>query len=108
MSAYCPHCAGTVLAYISRLERKILVNQQETLDLLNSVQATVDKIGVESTATLQHVTDLEAALANQGANSPEVDAALAKLKASTQAIDDLVPDVAAAASSNTGAEGSST
>lgn len=61
---------------------------------LNAVTAQLAKIGTESSKTLQKVTDLEAAIANAGNTTPEVDAALAALKTQAQVVDDLVPDAA--------------
>ncbi len=63
---------------------------------LKAVQDQVDKVGAETTATLAKVGELEALLANQpGGTSPEVDAAMAALKASVKVVDDLVADPAA-------------
>lgn len=59
---------------------------------LEAVTAQVAKIGTETSATLQKVTDLEAALAASGGTTPEVDAAMAALKAQVKLVDDLVPD----------------
>lgn len=71
----------------------IMVTQAELAQSLNDLTAQVAKIGVETSATLQKVKDLEAAIAAGGGTTPEVDAALAALKTQAQATDDLVPDV---------------
>lgn len=59
---------------------------------LEAVTAQVAKIGTETSATLQKVTDLEAALAAAGGTTPEVDAAMVALKAQVKLVDDMVPD----------------
>ena len=69
-----------------------MATQNELATELSTVTAAVQKIGVETSATLQKVADLEAALANGGMTSPEVDAAVAALKAQVQVVDDLIPD----------------
>lgn len=73
--------------------RTIMATQAELAQALNDLTAQVAKIGTETSATLQKVTELEAALAAAGGTTPEVDAALAALKTQAQATDDLVPDV---------------
>lgn len=59
---------------------------------LRTVKAQVAKIGVETGATLQKVIDLEAIIAAGGTVTPEVEQALADLKAQAQATDDMIPD----------------
>lgn len=76
---------------LTKLE-KMMATQAELAASLAAVSAQVSKIGTESSATLQKVADLEAALAAAGNTTPEVDAALAALKAQVQVVDDLVPD----------------
>lgn len=69
--------------------------QAEIAQGLTTLTAQVAKVGAESTKTLQKVTDLEAALANQDNVSPELQSAFDALKAQVQAVDDLIPDVPA-------------
>ena len=69
-----------------------MATQAELAASLAVVSAQVTKIGVETSATLAKVAELEAALANAGNTSPEVDAALEALKAQVQVVDDLVVD----------------
>lgn len=80
----------------SLLERteSIMGSQAQLATDLAGVSAQVAKIGTETSVTLQKVIDLEAALANAGNTTPEVDAAMAALKAQVQLVDDLVPDAA--------------
>lgn len=66
--------------------------QAELASSLTAISEQVAKIGVESGKTLEKVTALEDALRNAGNTTPEVDAALAALKAQVQIVDDLVPD----------------
>jgi len=75
----------------------IMASQEQLAADLNALTAQVAHIGSETSATLQKVVELEAALAAAGATTPEVDAALAALKAQAQATDELVPDAAPAA-----------
>lgn len=70
----------------------IMATQTELAAELRNVTTQIAKIGVETGKTLQKVIDLEAALAAGGTTTPEVDAALADLKAQAQLTDDLVPD----------------
>lgn len=75
---------------------KIMATQAELAQSLTDLTVQVNKIGEESKATLQKVTDLETALANAATAgqtvAPEVQAAFDALKASVQAVDDLVPN----------------
>lgn len=72
---------------------QIMASQQQLVADLNTVTAQVAKIGEETAKTLAKVTELEAALANAGSTTPEVDEALSALKAQAQLTDDMVPDV---------------
>jgi hypothetical protein len=72
--------------------RKIMADQAELVIALASISGQVAKIGTETAATLQKVADLEAALANAGEVSPEVQAAVDALRAQVQTVDDLVAD----------------
>jgi hypothetical protein len=74
----------------------IVTTQAELAAALSELKSTIDKIGTESTTTLQKVTDLETALANAGNVDPAVQEAFDALKASVKAVDDLVPDAPAA------------
>lgn len=73
-----------------------MATQEQLAADLNTVTAQVAKIGTETSATLQKVIDLEAVIAAGGGTTPEVDAAVAALKAQAQLTDDLVPDAAPA------------
>ena len=55
------------------------------------VKEQVSKIGVETSVTLQKVADLEAALANQGSVTPELQSAFDALKVQVTVVDDLIP-----------------
>lgn len=66
-----------------------MATQAELAQSLADVSTQVDKAKAEIVAK---IGDLETALANAGNTSPEVDAALAALKASVQGVDDIVPD----------------
>lgn len=72
----------------------IMDTQKDIAQGINTLTTQVGKIGAESTKTLQKVTDLEAALANQDNVSPELQSAFDALKAQVQTVDDLIPDVA--------------
>lgn len=73
-----------------------MTTQTELAAGLAEIHATVQKIGTETSATLQKVADLETALANAGNVDPAVQEAFDALKASVKAVDDLVPDAPAA------------
>jgi len=85
---------GPILAAISDLKETVTMNQQETLDTLNGVNATLDKIAIEEQGLSDAVAALTAQLANQQ-NTPEVDAALALVQQKTAALDAIVPDAPA-------------
>lgn len=65
------------------------MTQEELLAELQALKAQNEKAKVEITGK---IATLEAAIANQGNTSPEIDAALADLKTSIQGTDDIVPD----------------
>lgn len=75
---------------------KIMSKQSDLAADMATITAQVAKIGQESTATLQKVADLEAALANQDNVSPELQTAFDALKAQVTVVDDLIPDAPAA------------
>ena len=77
-----------VLIAIRNLSLEIAVNQAELQAELESLTAQADKIKAEALAA---IAALEAAVAN-GQTSPEVNAALAGLRASVQGVDDINPD----------------
>lgn len=72
-----------------KLLKRIAMNMQELKAAIDAATAQADKARAE---IVQKITDLEAAIANAGNTTPEVDAALAALHASVQATDDVVPD----------------
>lgn len=75
---------------------KIMSTQTELAAQVQAIGTQVAKIGEESKITLQKVTDLEFALANQDNVSPELQAAVDALKQQVQVVDDLVADAPAA------------
>lgn len=66
-----------------------MASQAELAQQLRDVTAQNEKARVE---ILAKIAALEEALANAGQTTPEVDEALANLKASVQVDDDIVPD----------------
>lgn len=66
-----------------------MATQQELADQLTSLTAQLTKVRTE---VLTKISDLEAAIANAGQVSPEVQTALDALKTEVQAIDDINPD----------------
>lgn len=76
---------------LETLQRKILMNQAELAQSLTDLGAQLTKASAEITGK---ITELEAAIGNAGTVSPQVEAALNALKASGQALDDIVPDAA--------------
>lgn len=68
---------------------QIMASQAELAQQLRDVTAQNEKARVE---ILAKIAALEEALANAGQTTPEVDEALANLKASVQTDDDIVPD----------------
>ncbi len=80
---------GAMLALTLYLLWRITVNQTELAQALADLTTQADKAKAEIVAK---VADLEAAIANAGSTTPEVDAALAALKGSVQGLDDLNSD----------------
>lgn len=73
---------------IYRLE-EIMATQGEHAQALRDLKAQNDKAAAEQADALRR---LQEALDNAGGTTPEVDAAMADLRASIQAEDDLNPD----------------
>lgn len=94
-----PRILRVILAYINLMNAKIDMNHDEALLAIAEVKTTVDKIAVESAASVAAITDLEAKLAAALAAGQVVPAdivdAIATLKSSVVAIDALVPDAPA-------------
>jgi hypothetical protein len=67
----------------------IMATQEQLAQELRDIKTQNDKARAE---VLQKIADLEAAIANAGNTTTEVDEALAALKASVQTDDDIVPD----------------
>ncbi len=82
------HCDSAVI----HLLEQIMSTQAELATTLETVTAQIAKIGTETTALLNRIEDLTLALADAGATTPEVDAAVAALQAQAAVVDDLVPD----------------
>jgi hypothetical protein len=78
-----------VLDFLRHIERTIAMNQAELAAELGAIKDQNEKARAE---ILAKVAALEAALAAAGKTTPDVDAALAALKVSVQADDDLNPD----------------
>jgi chromosome segregation ATPase len=68
---------------------KIMATQAEHAAELRAIKDQNDKARAE---VLAKIADLETALANAGNTTPEVDEAMAALKASVQTDDDIVAD----------------
>jgi septal ring factor EnvC (AmiA/AmiB activator) len=73
---------------------KIMSTQAELAASLAAVSTQVAKIGTETSGLQAKIAELEAAILAAGGTTPEVDAALAALKAQVQVVDDLVIDAA--------------
>lgn len=82
---------GTMVISIINLLKlnTIMATQAEHAQELRNIKAQNDK---SRTEILAKIAALEEALANGGGTTPEVDEALAELKASVQTDDDIVPD----------------
>lgn len=78
-----------VSLYFTFKLNKIMATQAELAQQLRDITAQNEKARVE---ILAKIAALEAAIATAGSTTPEVDAALADLKASVQIDDDLNPD----------------
>lgn len=74
---------------IHTFQENVMASQAE---LAANLTALKDQVVKSRTEVLKKIADLEEALANGGGTTPEVDAALAALRAEVQASDDIVPD----------------
>lgn len=74
---------------INQKLEEIMATQAELAQALTALGTQLDKAKAE---IVQKVADLEAAIANAGSSTPEVDAALAALKGKVQELDDLNAD----------------
>lgn len=87
-------------AFLTGKLNAILANQEKMMsqlsDATDAVQASLDKLATDNA---QAFTDLESAVAAAGANSPDVQAAVAKLGAINTALQNL--DAAAIAADAT-------
>lgn len=81
-----------ILSYLTGLEKKLMASQSEMAQQLRDMKAQNEKARAENADRLKK---LEEAMAAAGASTPEVDAALADLKASIQSEDDENPDATA-------------
>lgn len=82
----------TILIINKKQNKRQMATNEELVTGLNELSAQVAKIGTETTLTLAKVAELEAALANAGNVSPEVEAAFLALKDQVTVVDDLIPD----------------
>lgn len=89
-----PQDGGGVLSAIDRLRELIMENQTELANQLRGLKDQADKARAEIVAK---IAALEAAMANGGPVTAEVQAAFDDLKASVQTVDDIVPDAPPAA-----------
>lgn len=78
-----------LLLVIIYLLWRIRMDQAALAQELAAVKAQLDKAKAE---IVTKIDALETAIANGGVTTPEVDAALADLKGTAQALDDLNPD----------------
>jgi septal ring factor EnvC (AmiA/AmiB activator) len=67
----------------------IIMNQQDLLQQMQDINAELKK-GIGE--VVQKIADLETAVGNSGNTTPEVDAAIAELKKTAEALDGIVPD----------------
>ena len=85
-----------ILTALNEIKELIMATQTELAADIANVTAQVAKIGTETAALLQKVTDLQTIIDSQGGVSPELQAAVDALKAQITVVDDLVPDAPAA------------
>lgn len=78
-----------VCLFIHFKTEKIMATQAEHAQALRDLREQNEKAAAEQAAALQRLQD---ALDNAGGTTPEVDEAMAALRASIQAEDDLNPD----------------
>ncbi len=77
------------LKKLKQLLETVMATQKEMADKLNVVSDQLTKIGAESAQLLKDIADLKVLA---GDASPELQAAVEKVAAQAQTVDDLVPD----------------
>lgn len=82
-----------ILGAINQLKDSLMTSQAELAQQLSDLTAQTEKARAE---IVGKVASLEEAITNAGNVTPEVEAALASLKAAVQSVDDLNPDQAPA------------
>ena len=91
---------GALAAQLTQLKELITMNAQDAIAAINAQTALLQKIGAESTATLQKVADLQTvidSMSQAGDTVPQPLAdAIGALVAQVKLVDDLVPDAPAA------------
>lgn len=80
------HCLPTTNQDLKRLLIKIIMTQQEAATKIDTLTAKTDKVREE---VLEEIATLKGLIGNV---SPEVEASLARLEASVQTSDDVIPD----------------
>lgn len=80
---------AVVLLFLNHVRKTIMATQAELATRLTALLAQNEKAATEQAAAMQALRD---ELANAGAVTPEVEAALVALEASIQRDDDVVPD----------------
>ena len=81
-----------ILLTILFIQFTIMAKQSELAEKINLLTAQVNKIGSESTKSLELIAELKTALENQENVSPELQAAFDNLEAQVTLGDELVPD----------------
>jgi hypothetical protein len=84
-------------AQLSELKGMIMSTQEQLASDILAVADKVTKVGAETRTLLAKIGDLQAALNNAGAVSPEVTEAMAVLQTQVDVVDLLVPDAPAPA-----------
>lgn len=85
---------GHGISSVNRKLKRIMLSQEALVRELGLLLETVTKIGTETAGLLVKVEELTAQLQAAGNLTPEVEAALAAVKAQVQVVDEMVPDPA--------------
>lgn len=80
------------MALVLRTLEALMATQQELIQKVTALDATLDKIGAETTASLAEITNLKALLANKPDADPELVAAVDRLSVRLTNLDNMVPD----------------
>jgi hypothetical protein len=87
-----PETERILLATLRRIERNTLIIEAQEIDIMMTQAELAAALTAVSDQLAKATNEIVAALAAAGGTTPAVDAAVARLRAAAQALDDMNPD----------------